>query len=70
MALLVIHVMTSEWCHDLSYIQLASQHQCGVATSFICCLGHSSRQLNLHVTTSLATVLYFFPKIDCGDVVT
>ena len=55
---------------DLNYIQLASRHQCGVATSFICCLGHSGRKLNLQVRTLLATVFYFFPKIYFGDVVT
>ena len=41
-----------------------------VATSFTCCLGHSGRKLNFQVTTSLAKVFYFFPKIDLGDVVT
>ena len=41
-----------------------------VATSFTCCLGYSGRKLNLQVTTSLAKVFYFFPKIDLGDVVT
>ena len=51
-------------------LQLASRHQCGVVTSFICCLGHSGRKLNLQVKTSLATFFYFFPKTDLGDVVT
>ena len=51
-------------------IRLTLRHQCGVATSFICCLGHSGRKLNLQVMTSLATVFFFFPKIDFGDVVT
>ena len=70
MALLVIHVATSELRRNLSYIQLASRHQCGVATSFIFCLGHSGPKLNLQVTTSLAIVFYFFPKTNLGDVVT
>ena len=38
--------------------------------SIFCCLGHPGRNLNLQVTTSLAKVFYFFPKIDFGDVVT
>ena len=53
MALLVIYVATSERRRDLSYIQLVSRHQCDVATSFLCCLGHPGGNLNLQVTTKL-----------------
>ena len=45
-------------------------HTSFVATSLICCLGHFGCKLNFQVTTSLAKVVYFFLKIDFGDVMT
>ena len=62
-----IGVATSEWCCDMKILLLNISF---VVTSIFCCLGHPGRNLNLQVTTSLAKVFYFFPKIDFGDVVT
>ena len=62
------------WRRDMKILLLnisfSLNHTPFVATSFICCLGHPGRNLSLQVTTSLAEVFYFFPKIDFGDVVT
>ena len=69
-----IGVVTSEWCRDMKILLLnisfSLDHISFVATLIFCCLGHLGRNLNLQVTTSLAKVFYFFPKIDFGDVVT
>ena len=68
-----IVIATSDWCHDmilLLNISFSLDHISFVATSIFCCLSHPGRNLNLQVTTSLAKVFYFFPKIDFGDVVT
>ena len=69
-----IGVATSELCRDMKILLLNISfnlnHTSFVVTSFICFLGHPGPNLNLQVTTSLATIFYFFPKIDFGDVVT